>query len=235
MKLSFAPESNVHQDYPGDDVVIIETASVDDMPHSVFLFLEQIDHHLYDRAIFHRNSPHLIQAGPSTDPLVHARFRHNPSLNSVIFQEYAPEILSHKQYTLGYAGRPGGPDFYVNMRDNSALHGPGGQRHPHADIFQDADPCFAKIVRGFEAMERVHRAQVVDPATNDAILHPIVIENIKVLPYDYRLPPSESMSKSKQVEPPARSNQDDDNNRHNGGGGLRKDHYLLDEFVEDVL
>jgi cyclophilin family peptidyl-prolyl cis-trans isomerase len=225
MKLSFDPESNVYQDHPGDDVVIIETASIDDMPHSVFLFLEQIDHHLYDHSSFHRNSPHLIQAGPSNSPASHARFRHHPSLQAVIFQEYAPE-MSHKQYTLGYSGRPGGPDFYVNMRDNSALHGPGGQHHPYADISRDADPCFAKVIRGFEAIERVHRAAVMDSATNDAMVHPIVIDSIKVLPHDYRPPPSPSRidSTSKEEE----NNEEEEQRRP-------KNHYLLEEYVEDIL
>jgi cyclophilin family peptidyl-prolyl cis-trans isomerase len=224
MKLAFDPASNVYQDHPGDDFVIIETASIDDMPHSVFLFLEQVDHHLYDHSAFHRNSPLLIQAGPSNSPASHARFRHHPSLQTVIFQEYAPE-MSHKQYTLGYAGRPGGPDFYVNMRDNSALHGPGGQHHPVADISRDADPCFARVVRGFEAIERVHRAAVVDASTNDAIIQPIMIENMKVLPHDYRLPPSPSRRES--------SSKDEENY-----GEVKRrssDHYLVEEYVGDIL
>jgi hypothetical protein len=34
-------------------------------------------------------------------------------LDSVLFQEYS-EKFPHVKYTLGYAGRPGGPDFYIS-------------------------------------------------------------------------------------------------------------------------
>lgn len=188
MKLEFDRDSNVHSEVDAGDEVLIETASIDDMPHSVYLFLEQVDHHLYDHTTFHRNAAHLVQAGPSVNTQAHTKFRKHPSLNSVIFQEFAPE-MTHKQYTLGYPGRPGGPDFYVNMRDNSAIHGPGGQHTHYSDVILDADPCFAKIVRGFEAIERVHRGQV----EGDVLLHPVLIANMKVLPPDYVLPYSYSL------------------------------------------
>lgn len=197
MKLEFDPDSNVYNDRNDGDEIILETASINDMPHSVYLFLEQVDHHLYDHTTFHRNAAHLVQAGPSASTTSHARFRHHPSLNSVIFQEYAPE-MTHKQYTLGYPGRPGGPDFYVNMRDNSGSHGPGGQQTHYSDMMHDADPCFARIVRGWETIERVHRSATASTTTNteggDAILQPVLIAHMKVLPPDYILPHSDSDS-----------------------------------------
>jgi cyclophilin family peptidyl-prolyl cis-trans isomerase len=44
------------------------------------------------------------------------------------------------------------------MADNSRIHGPGGQ-----DIFEDsaeADTCFAKVVGGFDIVERIHKSPV---------------------------------------------------------------------------
>jgi hypothetical protein len=64
----------------------------------------------------------------------------------------------HKKYTLGYAGRPGGPDFYVSTVDNTQNHGPGGQ-----GSYEDpgeADPCFAKVVDGFDIVDLMHKSKV---------------------------------------------------------------------------
>ena len=36
-------------------------------------------------------------------------------LTSVSFQEYSVDF-PHVKYTLGFAGRPGGPDFYVSVK-----------------------------------------------------------------------------------------------------------------------
>ena len=74
-----------------------------------------------------------------------------------MFQEYS-EKYPHNKYTLGYAGRPGGPDFYISTQDNSKIHGPGGQ-----DSYQDpteADPCFARIIEGFNIVDRMHQSPV---------------------------------------------------------------------------
>lgn len=46
----------------------------------------------------------------------------NPKLT---FQEYSEDYV-HSKHRLGYAGRPGGTDFYVNMVENIRNHGPGG-------------------------------------------------------------------------------------------------------------
>ena len=62
-------------------------------------------------------------------------------MDKVAFQEYSPEY-PHVQWTVGLAGRPGGPDFYISKVDNSANHGPGGQSHH--DLHEEADPCFGK-------------------------------------------------------------------------------------------
>jgi hypothetical protein len=40
------------------------------------------------------------------------RFR-RAGLDGVVFQEYSPKF-PHEKFTVGYAGRPGGPDFYIS-------------------------------------------------------------------------------------------------------------------------
>jgi hypothetical protein len=62
------------------------------------------------------------------------------------------------RYTVGFAGRPGGPDFYINKVDNSINHGPGGQSHH--DLHEEADPCFGKVVGGIELMDEINRIPV---------------------------------------------------------------------------
>ena len=216
MKLEFDPHSNVYayrkendtEENNGDPAIvegetrdvatiIIETAPIDIMPHSVHLFLEQVSNGLYDGTAFHINAAHIVQAGPSSlGGAANSKFRHHPSLNSVVFQEYAPE-MKHRKGTLGYHGRPGGPDFYVNMKDNSVTHGPGGQAHHFSDVVSDADPCFAKIVRGYEVMERVHLSKVKYQTT---MAYPVTIVEMKVLPADFALSDSGSLDDAEREQ-----------------------------------
>ena len=75
--LAFDPASNVasaahpippqQQQQHDDNTVslIILMASEDDMPATVYHFLEQINATLYDGASFHRSAGHVVQAGPT--------------------------------------------------------------------------------------------------------------------------------------------------------------------------
>jgi hypothetical protein len=85
----------------------------------------------------------------------------------------------HKKYTLGYAGRPGGPDFYVSTQDNTLNHGPGGQTS--YEEASEADPCFAKVVPGFEhVVDRMHKAEV-KPGGYKHMVHNIAIRYMRLL------------------------------------------------------
>lgn len=67
---------------------------------------------------------------------------------ALLFQEYTPDY-PHVQYTMGY-NQMGGPIFYVNLRDNTRVHGPNNYREK-----KDGDPCFAKIVEGYDVIDRI--------------------------------------------------------------------------------
>jgi hypothetical protein len=55
----------------------------------------------------------------------------------------------------GLTGRlAGGPDFCINVRDNTAVRGPGGKG-------DQADLCFAKVIVGFEEVDRMHKKSSV--------------------------------------------------------------------------
>ena len=114
IQLDFPPDNAP----PGTaDSFVIEMAPLDAMPYTVHLFLEQVSLKLYDGCSFHRNAGHVVQGGPipyykNKGDMVRKRFQ-DAGLTSVSFQEYH-ESFPHKKYTIGFAGRPGGPDFYVS-------------------------------------------------------------------------------------------------------------------------
>jgi len=99
-------------------------------------------------------------------------------LDKVSFQEYSDQY-PHQQWTVGIAGRPGGPDFYVNKLDNSLIHGPGGQTNQH-DLHNEADPCFGKVVEGLDTLKEVD-AIPTDPDRGFAMKYPVVIVNARVM------------------------------------------------------
>lgn len=138
----------------GNKSFVVETAGLDVMPHSVHLFLEQVKNSLWDGCSFILNAPHLIQAGPHglNDSVDKMEAFKKMELDTISFQEYN-QTYPHLKYTLGYAGRPGGPDFYINKRDNDLHHGPGGQTQQILE--EEADPCFGKVVDGVDVVEKI--------------------------------------------------------------------------------
>jgi len=156
-----------HQGHADKGFITLELAPVDELPHAVYWFLEQVTRKLYDGCSFHRNAGHVIQGGPvhsfMTPPgtgnaELNQRFT-DAGFGSLLFQEYSPNFPHHK-YTLGYAGRPGGPEIYISTQDNSKIHGPGGQMNYEDPA--EADTCFAKIVKGFELVDRMQNSPVKD-------------------------------------------------------------------------
>lgn len=85
----------------------------------------------------------------------------------------------HKQYTVGYAGRPGGPDFYISTKDNSRVHGPGGQQD--YDDPSEADPCFAKVVAGFDLVKHMEQSRV-QPGGYRRMEHYVSIRTMRLIP-----------------------------------------------------
>ncbi|KAG7339573.1 hypothetical protein IV203_025089 [Nitzschia inconspicua] len=115
-----------------NDHFVIETAPISLVPCSVFYFLEMA--RTYVKGGFHRNAPHVLQAHASSAATAHH--------TSMPFQEYHPDF-PHKQYTVGYAGRPSGPGWYVSIQDNTDNHGPGTQQKQNP---YEADSLFGKLV-----------------------------------------------------------------------------------------
>jgi cyclophilin family peptidyl-prolyl cis-trans isomerase len=188
LQVQFDPDSNVaisEQQNKNKDHMIWELASEDYMPHTVYWFLEQIDAKMYHGTSFHRNAGHVIQAGPAPNFLSPPNAKllrpfRLAGLDGVLFQEYSDKY-PHVKYTVGYAGRPGGPDFYVSMQDNTKNHGPGGQGS-YADP-GEADPCFATVVQGKDVADRIHKSEV-KPGDYKHMQHNVAITAIRLVKYD---------------------------------------------------
>eukprot|EP00542_Grammatophora_oceanica_P018298 CAMPEP_0194028588 /NCGR_PEP_ID=MMETSP0009_2-20130614/2515_1 /TAXON_ID=210454 /ORGANISM="Grammatophora oceanica, Strain CCMP 410" /LENGTH=381 /DNA_ID=CAMNT_0038668023 /DNA_START=256 /DNA_END=1401 /DNA_ORIENTATION=- len=127
--------------------LIIETADLSLMPHSVFTFLEMADYGLWDGCSFVMNAMHVIKASPVPYDDSHftsmerARTFSETGLNGPKFNEYN-EKYPHEQYTLGFAGG-NSPSWYINTQDNVDIHA--------------GDPAFARVVEGQDVVEKLER------------------------------------------------------------------------------
>ena len=124
-----------------DGSLLIELAPISLIPCSVYNFLEIA--RTWKKGAFHRNAGHVLQAIARSD-----------ITQSMPFQEYSKEY-PHKKGTLGYAGRPSGPEFYVSTQDNSNNHGPGSQQKHNP---YEADCIIGTVIQGMEdgTVARIH-------------------------------------------------------------------------------
>lgn len=159
------------------------------MPHSVNTFLNAVHKKLWDGTVFVRNRPHVLvahTAAPGSDRM--SELRRAGGLDRLAFREHSEEY-PHVRGTVGFAGRPGGPNFYVNKMDNTADHGRGphqsrgdngGDWAPSSDE-HEGDPCFGKIVTagGMELMDEMSALPVGDDI--GTFVRPVVIRRAVVL------------------------------------------------------
>lgn len=112
------------------------------MPVTVYTFLQQISQSMWDGSGFFINAPHVLMVkAPDVEESL--------DMLHVPFEEYSEEY-PHKRYTLGLAGHPlVGPDWYVNLQDNSENHGPQGP------LKSGGEPCFGEVIIGREVIDRV--------------------------------------------------------------------------------
>lgn len=198
--------------------IVFELAPLDLMPHSIHTFLSQITEGYWKRGTpaFAINAEHVLQACPHPcldsvylggdmvgDPYADMRSR---GIATVSYQEYSPKY-PHEKYTIGYAGHPlSGPEFYINLLDNSLDHGSLQDRKmkmgreydewvrhtfdgiDDEDIDQEPYPCFGKVVEGFETIdlmaEGMTRASLPDAeyTDSDLLLRPIAIVELEIIP-----------------------------------------------------
>lgn len=111
----------------------------------VLLYIEEMGHD-------------VNQGGPAQySNLYQKRFKQS-GFDSVLIQEHHKKWTQREAYTIGLLD-PGGPDFYINMRDNADdLH------HGSLDGGEQDNPvrpfCFGKIISGFDLADYIHKLPV---------------------------------------------------------------------------
>jgi hypothetical protein len=142
LTLEFQPSIPDFKDKGKDGSIVVELAPISLVPCSVYNFLEIA--RTWKSGAFHRNAGHVLQALARSDVTA-----------SMPFQEYSKEY-PHKKGTMGYAGRPSGPEFYISIEDNSENHGPGSQQKHNP---YEADSIIGTVVKGMEdgTVARVHK------------------------------------------------------------------------------
>lgn len=140
MCIEFPACMNHHNADPFDTITF-ELPPIELLPYSVFYFFEYLLKN-FKKGDFKRNCSHVLQAKLEMDEII----------LPFAFQEYHPDC-SHKEYTIGYAGRPStAGHIYISTRDNSRNHGPGSQGSK-----TEADGMVGKIIGGEHDMEVVKR------------------------------------------------------------------------------
>jgi len=147
----------------------MKMASFETMPHTTSWFLTLAELGYWTNCGFIRNADHVLQA--NCKPKMVAGEENQANVN-IAFQEYN-EAFPHKKYTFGIAGRPGGPDWYINLDDNTRNHGPGGQG-------VEADPCFAELVSGAEVIEAIHKLDH-DGTPFQGLANPVIFKNVRIM------------------------------------------------------
>jgi len=167
--------------------IIYQLAPLDLMPHSIHLFLAQIAEGYWARGTpsIAISAEHVLQSCPhpclenvdmggTVQGYPYGEMR-RAGLDVVSFQEYSP-LYPHEKYTIGFAGMPkSGPEFYINLLDNTLDHGTLVERKAKMgpDLYaawamaafgstEEADemtiepyPCFGKVIHGFDVIDEI--------------------------------------------------------------------------------
>lgn len=152
----------------------IETAPNHLMPHSVRLFMDLAERNFWDSTLMYHQLQHIAVVIPIT---VQGVRKHANIATTLIFPEYSEEYV-HSEFTVGFQGFPAGPDFYINLEDNTDHHGPS-ETQPDG-TFRQGDPCFGKIIHG-EDVARRFRSLSVEAANSKRGVKYSSIETMRIV------------------------------------------------------
>jgi len=145
----------------------IEMASLDEMPATVLLFLEQVAWGLWDGTSFYINAPHALFVQPRSSAATVNKLgdMEAKGLARVAVKEYSVQY-PHEEYTLGYGDdeRPG-PNFFINKLDNKASH--------------TGQPCFAKVIIGQDTVDKMTKLK--GPPDEPMYIKPVDIVSVRLL------------------------------------------------------
>jgi hypothetical protein len=133
---------------------IIQTAPSHIAPHAIRMFMDMVrnkfwDSKSWDSAVTHYQVNHdaLNVLLPTINM---AGDRKESEYNEpLLFPESSPEF-PHVANTICFWVKPDRSGFYINLDDNSDIHGPGGQADDH---IHDGESCFGSIIHGIDVME----------------------------------------------------------------------------------
>ena len=157
---------------------VVEVADFDSMPISAFLFLQQVEHGLWDKTSFYVNAPHVVLAQPISGRKDVNRLPEMEAMGlaRLPLPEYSDD-MKHEKYTLGFGSSlsTAGSFFFINKVDNS--HSQAGQA------------CFARVVEGMDVVDRIMSLQADEV---DFRIQPVDIVSVKLLEYDQESPVGEN-------------------------------------------
>jgi cyclophilin family peptidyl-prolyl cis-trans isomerase len=154
--------------------VLVELASLVEMPYTIFTFLDLVDLQAFDgTAIVGANNTQIEGGDPRHAPnhahAVKLQQRYNKfgynDRGPLAFIEHSPNY-NHEKFTIGFQGSPRpGPALAINMADNA------DQR--------SGEPCFGKVVKGFDTLVRIQTA----PKNEDGyrLQNKVVIEKVRLV------------------------------------------------------
>lgn len=168
---------------PDTASILLELAPLDSMPHTIHTFLDIVERKLLSRGTFILARDHILVGGPNdaydgeNNAVLRERIMEEGYLpnGALLFGEYSPDF-PHVPLTFAFS-HLGGPSFYINLRDNSELHGPGFTEEGQ----KEGDPCFAKIVEGQDVVQRV----LDIPKVADSFELPVYIVDSQVVTDKY--------------------------------------------------
>jgi cyclophilin family peptidyl-prolyl cis-trans isomerase len=171
---------------PEEGVFVAEIADFETTPLSSFLFLEQVNHGLWDDTSFPVNAPHMLLAQPTSaysirnhtvaesSQVVPRRSRlpemQALGLDRLPIMEYQDEWGQHAKYTIGFGSSfsTAGSFFFVNKADNTRAH--------------ENQACFGQVVEGVDVIDRVFALQ--DHDANFKLRRPVEIVSARVVPHE---------------------------------------------------
>lgn len=141
----------------------IELAPAEDMPVTVYTFLEQIDRGLWDGTSFYLNEPHALSARPvsGNGQISRRRELQDSGFGSILFHERSEEY-AHSKYSVTLKGN--GPEFFINKSDNA--------------FPQDAT-CFGEVVIGRSVIDQISEAR--GPEDSPSRIKPVDIVHVNLV------------------------------------------------------
>jgi hypothetical protein len=154
---------------------VIETALSIEMPHAIDHFLRMVERNLWDGlALVYETSSKVIMATPiSLDDDIHSwageRFV-RANLTHMAFTEYSPTFPPphHRKFSVAFSGRPGGPNFYINLENESEF------AHEH-------ESTFGVVLEGRDVLMKMF-LPTMGKIDSDASKSMLTIESMEMLP-----------------------------------------------------